>query len=630
MLRFKLLNNFNLIIPFAVLIAILSFLIHEIIEYDIWWHLVIGNDIIEKHTIPTQDLYTAAAYGRDYHDSHWIFQIGIAFADKILGMFGVELFMICIWIAVFFAIWNTVRKWLSPGYAAILIFLAAMASVERFLPRPEIITYLMIVLFNYYLQNDKISKRKEIIVLGVLQVIWSNSHGLFVIGPFMVGCYVLSDLLKMVNNKKNNFKYTVLLFSVIIAASLLTPWNVDGWKYAFLIFSETGSNSASVFKLIGELSPTFGVATRSGYAFWFFCVLILLTSISIIISFKSRKINIAGLLILIGMFAAACTGRRNIALFALVAVPFIAECNAKLLPFSFRRSDYVVYLVTLMLLLWTWVPLSGKYYEKTGLPCRAGFGSTPSFFPFQLKTFLKKINFRHQIYNSNIIGGFYLYQNYPDLIPLTDGRWEIYDQNILKKTQEAPASLYLLQELKRKYNIKGILLQHVSPEANKLVPLLRKNTEWRLVYFDYSSSFWLSNDDSFYLNVPEISVDKSLQNPPIRIDDGIMLETFLEAMHSIKGRLINLKWIYKFDKYQEQTLEKMGRLYLESRQNDKAEETLRELLQYNSDNIFALNELSYIVYLKGNTQEAISLLEHILKIDPNNVSAVENLKRITN
>ena len=75
----------------AVVTAIASFLIAELYETDMWWHITIGDEIIRTLHIPFSDHFTVAGFGREYHDSHWLFQIVLALLHRLWGMGGVVL-----------------------------------------------------------------------------------------------------------------------------------------------------------------------------------------------------------------------------------------------------------------------------------------------------------------------------------------------------------------------------------------------------------------------------------------------------------------------------------------------------------------------------------------------------------
>jgi len=65
---------------------------------------------------------------------------------------------------------------------------------------------------------------------------------------------------------------------------------------------------------------------------------------------------------------------------------------------------------------------------------------------------------------------------------------------------------------------------------------------------------------------------------------------------------------------------------IESKKYDKAEEQLNKILQWNSKNIDALNDLAVVSILEQNYSKAQNIIEYIFRIEPNNEVAQENYK----
>ena len=72
-------------------------LVCEIYEFDVFWNLTIGKDIIESVSVPKVDKFTALGLGNPYHDIHWFFQVSIGYFYKIFGWIGVSFFYILVW-----------------------------------------------------------------------------------------------------------------------------------------------------------------------------------------------------------------------------------------------------------------------------------------------------------------------------------------------------------------------------------------------------------------------------------------------------------------------------------------------------------------------------------------------------
>jgi hypothetical protein len=354
-------------------------------------------------------------------------------------------------------------------------------------PRPDIVTYFMIALYYLRLQSGRYATRADLSLFAFLQVIWSNSHGLFVIGPFMAGCYLVEAVTGKLRGKSADPSGAARLLAVLLAATLATPFGLDGWRYALLLLHEVGPAAPEVFKHLAELTPTFSGRSLSNPDFWCYLSLLLAVTFTTIPLLARHRISYARLLMVTVLFVASTTGIRNIPLFALTAAPFLAE-NA------FRSSLRQTKAIVVLILSLSLVPISVEYYRLVQSHELFGLGIDTSMFPVGLPDFLRRTGFTGQVYNPNPLGGFCLYHGF---LPLTDGRWEVYDQSVYERIRVAPADQAQWEWLVRTYNIKGVILRRgQSGETTALYPRLKKDNLFRLVYYDDVCSFWLRTDDS--------------------------------------------------------------------------------------------------------------------------------------
>ncbi len=602
----------------ALLWVIASFLVHELISLDVWWHLAIGEDILRQLRVPDSNLYSAGALGRPYHDSHWLFQVMLAISHRLAGLNGALLFMIALWGLTLLILYREIRANVETGPAALLTFLAAAASAERFLPRPEIITFFMIVAFYSLLRQGRHETPAQLTLLTVLQIIWTNSHGLFVIGPFMVGCYWLVHTMRRLQGKDNRFKSLTLLLALVGGAMLISPYGIGAMEYSYLLFSEVGQQAPTHMKAVNELSPTFGAASRSAPAFWFYAVLLVLAPLSL--AFNLRRIPPERLLIIIALCLAGFSGRRNMALFALAAAPFIAENLSQRLS---RLSPHTAWgqglkaLLTAGLLLWSLYPLSGRYYLDMELPGRFGLGVTPDFFPHGVVAFIREHNIQGQVYNSNRLGGFYLYHFYPDRIPFVDGRWEIYGEDFFKQRQTALQSYSAWKRWAANYGISSALLLHTDAESRLLVPELYRDPQWSLVYYDFAAAFFVRNDRLGSARPIVFSSATPLLEGDVRLDSRLILNLFyynLGIKHLLLANLERNRGM-GFEKDNSQ----LAKLYMEFNRSSEAEALYQKILDEQPHHLDALSDLSLIHYQRGHYEQALAYTARAVAAAPHNL-----------
>ncbi|VAX10342.1 hypothetical protein MNBD_GAMMA26-1506 [hydrothermal vent metagenome] len=602
-----------------------SFLIHELSSLDVWWHLVIGEDILRNLQVPSINIYSAGALNQPYHDSHWLFQAVLAISHRLAGLNGPILFMVFIWAITLSVLYRELRTYSGVITAVFITFLAMGASAERFLPRPEIITFLMIVLFYTRLRQEKYQTFWQVALLLLLQIIWVNCHGLFVIGPFMIGCYWLLHSIHYARGQTNHFHQLTVLLVLVGASLLASPYGTGALEYSYLLFHEVGQTAPAHMQAVNELSPTFGVATMGASAFWFFMALLILTLVSTASNFK--KVPVERLLIIAVLCLAALTGRRNIVLFALVAAPFIGEnlswYLARFTPSTVISNGAKGALAAAML-LWSSYPLSGNYYLDMEIPARTRLGVTPDFFPHGLAAYIRQHDIQGQVYNTNRLGGFYLYQLYPDRIPFIDGRWEIYGDRFFQLKSQALQNYTKWQRWSAENNISSALLHHTSDESGMLAPALYQDPDWSLVYYDFAASFFVKND--FRGSAQPIIFSATSQIPvgDVRPDSRFMLSVFYRNMGLKQLLLINLEQLLPFGYHEQAILLEMGQISIDLARYNEAIKYYRLLLKSDNRHIAALADLSFIFYQRRQYQEALAYSERLMSADSSNIDSQFN------
>jgi len=476
----------SLFLPTATVLAIASYLIRVIVDSDSWWQVAIGRDILRRLEVPRLDHFVAAAFGRPYHDSHWLFQVLLSLADTCGGMTGVGLVMIALWGGTLFFCYQAARRWNSATACCLLVFLATMACSDRFVPRPEVVSYLMVAAFYLLLQDQRVTSVRHLALFALLQAVWANSHGLFVMGPFMAGCYFISAVI--CPGRQDGVKPLVLLklMAVLLAATLATPFGFEGWRYAVLLATEAGPNSAPLFKGLMELTPTFGPVARSFPDFWCYLFLLAAFAVTSVSALLKREVSPARLVLVLTLLLVSFTGRRNLTFFALASVPLIAENLYRIRP-SLVFPRKVQAALALLLLGVASLPVSGLYYKAFNIPLHFGLGIAREAYSVGLPGYLSRTGFRGIVYTPPYLGGYSLYYG---LTPMIDGRWEVYDPGILETVLRARFDKETWNQVMSSYDIKGVLVGFGEYDTDPLLQRLSEDGRFRNVYSDEAVSFW--------------------------------------------------------------------------------------------------------------------------------------------
>ena len=165
----------------------------ELQDADVWWHVRAGQWIWDNRRVPALDPFTFASADRSWIDVHWLFQVILAAVFAAGGVPGMILMTAGAYATVFLIGWTARdRQW--PSWIVAACWLPALVVMSmRSDPRPEILTLLAVAAYLAVLSRT--DGRPELAwVLPVIQMLWVNVHGLFVLGPIILGAYLVDRL----------------------------------------------------------------------------------------------------------------------------------------------------------------------------------------------------------------------------------------------------------------------------------------------------------------------------------------------------------------------------------------------------------------------------------------------------
>jgi pentatricopeptide repeat protein len=165
----------------------------ELFDGDVWWHLRTGQWILDHREAPTLDPFTFTSAGRPWIDLHWLFQVILAAAYAAGGVRGMILMAAAAGTATLLvALAARDRRW--PTWVVTACWLPAlMAMSARLVPRPEVLSFLaMAAYLSVLFRTDDHPALAW--ALPAVQVLWVNSHALFVLGPIILCAYLIGQL----------------------------------------------------------------------------------------------------------------------------------------------------------------------------------------------------------------------------------------------------------------------------------------------------------------------------------------------------------------------------------------------------------------------------------------------------
>lgn len=538
----------NQILAVTLLSSFLLFLLAsaliKIDGWDIWWHLHLGEYIVNTRSIPTIDHFTVLGEGRDYLDSHWLYQILIYGFTVILGNNGVSLYqslMIGLLFGAPLLLLGKKRLQLQTlTFAVPVVALGVLAASHRFLPRPELFTYLSISLFITVLEHYRRTTSKTIYLLPLLMIVWQNTHALYPIGYFIVGAYVaeavLAPWLAEGRPGRLEIKPLALSFLLSLLVYFANPHGLDLIRYSYLLSTEVGKNADPFMRIIMELIPTFSAKNMQSFQFPFY--LLLLVGVCVVLVRRGKAMRLAHPIILIVFFVLAISANRNTPIFISAALPIIIlllhDDDRWRLPVPLQRGVAIAF--TLLMLFQGYRLVSNTHYKAQDMVTRFGLGFSDLYYPQGAVDYLKKTRPAGDIAHFDNFGGYYMYNLASSgYRPLFDGRWEIYDHDTLYDlflaVENPPAFLQKLS----KFNIDLVLVYYLREGNRELMKYLHHAKEWQLVFCDHNAAV--------YSKQPQTK-NASGQRLPVRVSDLLQTVRFdQEAVASgLPQNAVNILW----------------------------------------------------------------------------------------
>jgi len=294
-----------------------------------------------------------------FPNANWLSQVVMAEVHRVGGMAGLSVLLAALSAGIFALLAAAMRR-LGLGAVGIAagMLLAAMASYERILLRPEVCGYLVLSAMLCLLVGRRLT-RLSAAVLVALQVLLVNLHSYFLLGLGLTGAFAAEDLLRRLwgrfvaggagGDRRSSVapagagRTLWVVLGLQVLACLVNPWT---WRLAILpaqtlffmrahniaggSFTETGHPWAVIGEFFRPFSPGIFEITRASYAY---VVLLVLAGAAALCAAWLRRW--AHLLVILAMTAASLTMRRNMAPAAMLITPLaLSACRDALAPLA--------------------------------------------------------------------------------------------------------------------------------------------------------------------------------------------------------------------------------------------------------------------------------------------------------
>jgi hypothetical protein len=447
-----------------------------LITTDLGRHIKNGEYLFKDLAVLTTNFYSYTQPNFAFINHHWGYGALMYFFHVIGGFSLLTALNAFIYsLAVLFA-YKGAKKIATKPFALSAAFLVAPLLATRIEVRPEMLSYLFISLFIYFLlkyKESSIGFKYLAIFLLFIQLIWVNTHIFFIFGPLVVGAFMVELL---VNRKFKDLKKTSLLFAGLLLFSFVNPFLLKGFLAPLGIFNNYG------YMLVEDQSVFFLIKRFSKFEHYYF--LFLLIAAAIVFAIKIRKNFINNLflgLVFVAFSFLAVNFIRALPLFSIAFMYFLPlqliKYN-KLTTLSFK--DYKPILIAFVLLL-VLLPTAFSPFNRG----RFGYGLVSG--SMQSLQFFENNNIKGPVFNNYDIGGYLIYGLFSKTRVFVDNRPEAYSSEFLhNKYVSMQEDEEVWKNQSEEYNINSIFFyrRDFTPWAQPFLIERIKDKNWVPVYVD--------------------------------------------------------------------------------------------------------------------------------------------------
>jgi hypothetical protein len=172
-----------------------------VLDSDIWWHLKVGDWIVDHLAVPHTGILSRTAANRPWIAYSWGYEVLLSRAYAWFGLVGIGVFGTLLTLAVAYAIyWMLLRLSGRFWIALLLTWAVCWSFLFSGTPRPFFFSIAFFtVTVTLLFEANRTGRLEPLYWLPLLFAVWANLHiqftyGLFLLGLF-VGAYVARTIL---------------------------------------------------------------------------------------------------------------------------------------------------------------------------------------------------------------------------------------------------------------------------------------------------------------------------------------------------------------------------------------------------------------------------------------------------
>lgn len=477
----------------ALVLFVVATSVNPVPETDLFWQLRTGRWIVDHHAVPHADAYSWTRTGTPWVVHEWL---TFVIFDRLYAAFGFGglYFYVASLVGCTFALLyrRLLRETGAPLTSFALGMLAAILTGPFFQPRPQLFTYLFIVVtVDRLMEARRSGDKNRLWLLAPLYVLWANLHAGVLVGVGILGWFVVGDVVRATRLPKAAGMAPIAVGPLLacVAATLVTPYGI----HEFADFAATISNTTMLNLLAEWASPNFHEAYGKQVE------VILAVLVYAMFSTRLRR-DPAESILLIGLVYEALAANRNVPLLALIGTVLVARHLQSALAGHLFNADVagetsvigarppgsILFVMSIAVVLYgfkqasdsvrAFGPSTGSTLSKIGRTIMV-----EGIYPDKACAFIEREQLPPSIHVFNIYdqGGFLIWRM-PERPVFIDSRADVYFGGMLDEYRKVDNLNYGWRGLLAKYGIDLIIASDSERQVQQYLPA----SDWALVYAD--------------------------------------------------------------------------------------------------------------------------------------------------
>jgi hypothetical protein len=459
-----------------VLVGVVAFqLKFFVLDLDIWWHLRVGDWIVQHGGFPHTGILSRSAATRPWAAYSWGYEVLLSRFYGWFGLLGVGIYGTLLTLMVSFSVYWMARQLSQRFWVAYLLTAACCYSfLFSMMPRPVFFSIaLFCVVLTLLLEAQRANHVQTLYWMPLIFLLWANLHIQFIYGLAVIGLYTATNLLLIFAGRSHflseyflapalSGKKLILIFLACFAATLVGPYSYHLYAVIF-----DYSRSQLIYSTIKELQPL-SFRTSENY------VELLLAGAAFSAVAWHKKIDLFKLTMLVMTSVVAFRAMRDSWFLCIAAAACIADAAPA--PVETEQPDSALELTGVLTCVALLLVLFARGMDVTNRGLDRAISST---FPVNAVNFVHQNGVPGPLYNNFDWGGF-LSWYLPEYPVAIDGRTDLYGDELdtlLLKTQSGEA----VYKNNPYLNDAGVVLLRRS---DGLVSVLELDPRFRKIYED--------------------------------------------------------------------------------------------------------------------------------------------------